>query len=68
MIAILVDGSVIPCCLDTQACINLGNIFNESLLEILKTSRYLNLVNGFNENKLVEPLCQQCTYRNRFTK
>lgn len=68
MIAILVDGTIVPCCLDTHGTIHLGNIFEQHLSVILNEDRYLNLIKGFNQNKLVEPLCQQCTYRNRFTK
>lgn len=65
-IAILVDGTVVPCCLDNDGVINLGNIFENSFDEILKTKRYKDIVNGFNNNKLVEELCQKCGYRNRF--
>ena len=65
-IAILVDGTVVPCCLDNDGVINLGNIFNNSLDEILESKRYKDIVSGFNNNKLVEELCQKCGYRNRF--
>lgn len=66
MIAILVDGTVVPCCLDAEGEINLGNLFNASLQQILNSPRYLNIIKGFNENKLIEPLCQTCEYRKRF--
>ena len=65
-IAILVDGTVVPCCLDNDGIINLGNIFETSLSDILNSKRYKDIVNGFNNNKLVEELCQKCGYRNRF--
>ena len=65
-IAILVDGTVVPCCLDNDGVINLGNIFDTSLSEILNSKRYKDIVDGFNNNKLVEELCQKCGYRNRF--
>ena len=65
-IAILVDGTVVPCCLDNDGIIDLGNIFESSLNEILESKRYKDIVNGFNNNKLVEELCQKCGYRNRF--
>ena len=65
-IAILVDGTVTPCCLDNNGDIPLGNIFNSSLEEILNSDRYKNMINGFNSNKLVEDLCKKCGYRNRF--
>ena len=65
-IAILVDGTVVPCCLDNDGIINLGNIFDSSLDDIINSKRYKDIVNGFNNNKLVEELCQKCGYRNRF--
>ena len=65
-IAILVDGTVTLCCLDNDGIINLGNIFNNTLEEILNTDRYKNIINGFNNNKLIEDLCKKCGYRNRF--
>lgn len=65
-LGILVDGTVVPCCLDNDGVINLGNIFKSSLDDILNSERYKNIVKGFNNNKLVEELCQKCGYRNRF--
>lgn len=65
-LAILVDGKVMPCCLDNDGIMNLGNIFNSSLEEILNSTRYKNIVSGFNNNKLTEDLCKRCEYRNRF--
>lgn len=65
-LAILVDGTVVPCCLDNDGIINLGNIFKSSIEDILNSDRYKNIVNGFNNNKLVEDLCKKCGYRNRF--
>lgn len=66
MVAILVDGTVVPCCLDAEGEINLGNIFVENLNSILSSKRFNSIIKGFNDNQLIEPLCQKCTYRNRF--
>lgn len=66
-IAILSDGTVVPCCLDCQGNIPLGNIFETPLKEILQSERYLNLIKGFRNHKITEPLCQKCTYRLRFS-
>lgn len=65
-LAILVDGTVVPCCLDNDGIINLGNIFESTLEEILNKDRYKNIITGFNNNKLVEDLCKRCGYRNKF--
>ena len=65
---ILASGDVVPCCLDKDACINLGNIYENSINEILSSKRVLNIQNGFKKNELVEELCQKCSYRVRFDK
>lgn len=65
-LAILVDGTIVPCCLDNDGIINLGNIFDNSMEEVLNSKRYKDIVEGFNNNNLVEELCQKCGYRNRF--
>lgn len=67
-IAILVDGTVVPCCLDTEGVIPLGNIFLESLEEILSSERSQNMKKGFQERRAVEPLCVHCSYKNKFQK
>lgn len=62
-VAILVDGSVVPCCLDAEADIRLGNIHTQSLSEILASPRAQALHDGFLRRRLVEPLCRRCTFR-----
>jgi radical SAM protein with 4Fe4S-binding SPASM domain len=65
-VAILVDGTVVPCCLDGEGVINLGNINNTSFSEIIESERAKNLYQGFSRRNVVEELCQKCGYRNRF--
>lgn len=65
-IGILVDGTVVPCCLDQEGDVNLGNIFKEDFYDIISKDRSISIVKGFQENKLVEPLCRKCGYRDRF--
>lgn len=67
-IGILVDGTVIPCCLDSEGIINLGNIYNESLKSILNSKRAKQIVEKFKQNKCEERLCKNCTYKNKFKK
>lgn len=67
-IGILVDGTVIPCCLDGEGIINLGNIFEESLEEILQKEKTKEIISNFNQNKCSEKLCKKCEYKNRFIK
>lgn len=65
---ILANGTVVPCCLDKNGVINLGNIKENSLKEILLSQRAKDIFNGFKKNILVEELCQKCGYRTRFDK
>lgn len=65
-IAILVDGTVVPCCLDHRANINLGNIYEQSLEDILNSDRVKNIINGFQNRKAIEKLCKNCNFKDRF--
>lgn len=65
-LAILVDGTVVPCCLDNDGIINLGNIFKEDISDIINSNRYKKMIDGFNNNHLEEELCKKCGFRNRF--
>lgn len=65
-LAILCDGTVVPCCLDSDGIIPLGNIYKESLDDIINSPRYQNLKTSFRERKITEELCLHCTFKNRF--
>ena len=67
-IGILVDGTVIPCCLDGNGKINLGNIFEDDLEKIINSDRCKCMINGFKERKLVEPLCKHCGFIDKLSK
>lgn len=64
-ISILSDGTVVPCCLDTKGNINLGNIFHESLEDILESKRVKRIIEGFNNNIKYEELCKKCDFINK---
>lgn len=66
MLGILSDGTVVPCCLDDQGTISLGNIFQQSFEEIIQSSRFVKMNEAMKQRRLVEPLCQKCSYRHRF--
>lgn len=59
---ILVDGTIVPCCLDSEGIINLGNIFNDNINEVLNSNRCINMINNFKNNKKVEELCKHCKF------
>lgn len=65
-IAILSDGTVVPCCLDSNGEIELGNIFKASFTKIINGKRCQDLKKSFQNHHPIEELCQKCTYKNRF--
>ena len=67
-IGILVDGTVVPCCLDSDGNIFLGNLFESTLEEILNSPRAKAIYDGFSRRRAVEPLCRRCGYASRFSK
>ena len=64
--AILVDGTVVPCCLDGEGVIDLGNINDKPFSEIIEGERANNLYDGFSRREAVEEMCRKCGYRKRF--
>ncbi len=64
--AILVDGTVVPCCLDGEGVIDLGNINDKPFSEIIEGERANNLYDGFSRREAVEEMCRKCGYRQRF--
>ena len=67
-VGILADGTVVPCCLDADANINLGNLFFSELDDILASPRARAIYDGFTRRRAVEPLCRRCGYAKRFSK
>ena len=66
-IGVLCDGTVVPCCLDAEGDIALGNIFTDDLNEILSSDRARSIINGFSEGRAAEKLCRTCGFaENRF--
>ena len=63
---ILCDGSVVPCCLDSDGAITLGNIFKEDIGDILSSDRARAIDEGFGRRAAVEELCKRCSYAQRF--
>ncbi len=64
---ILADGTVIPCCLDGEGAISLGNIHEKSLEDIINSPRAKAIHSGFSNRKAVEELCRKCGYRKKFS-
>ena len=65
-LGILCDGTVVPCCLDHEGDIALGNLFTQSMEEILASPRAKAIYDGFSRRKATEELCRKCGYARRF--
>lgn len=63
---ILSDGTVVPCCLDSDGVIALGNIFTEDITDILSSERATAIAKGFERRIATEDLCRRCAYAQRF--
>lgn len=66
-IAILASGKVVPCCLDCDGVIELGDLHIQSLKSIVSSQRATKMIQGFKEGKATEELCQKCSYKERFS-
>lgn len=67
-IGILVDGTIVPCCLDSNGIIRLGNIFKDDLEEVLDSKLVKDMIEGFKNNKSICLLCKNCNFKDRFVK
>ena len=65
-VGVLCDGSVVPCCLDADGAITLGNIFTDELSDILSTPRAVALKRSFEQKRVCEELCRRCGFAKRF--
>ena len=63
---VLCDGRVVPCCLDREGAVTLGNLFEEEIGDILASPRASAMVQGFRNRKATEELCRKCGYARRF--
>ena len=64
--AILCDGRVVPCCLDREGAVTLGNVFDTPVEEILSSPRAAAMREGFRRRCATEELCRRCGYARRF--
>jgi radical SAM protein with 4Fe4S-binding SPASM domain len=65
-LGVLCDGTVVPCCLDHEGDLALGNLFTQDLAEILETKRARAIYEGFSNRTATESLCRRCGYARRF--
>ena len=65
---VLCDGTVVPCCLDGDGIISLGNLFEEPIESILSSNRAASMREGFSCRRATEELCRRCGYAQRFSR
>ena len=65
-IAILANGDVVPCCLDGDGEINLGNILEKGFESIINSDYSKEFVKAFEENRVIHNLCKRCGFRTKF--
>ena len=65
-LGVLCDGTVVPCCLDHEGDIALGNLFTDDLQAIQESDRAQAIYQGFSDGKAAEELCRRCGYARRF--
>ena len=65
-IGVLCDGTVVPCCLDHEGDLSLGNLHQEDMDTILRSRRAQAIYQGFQNRKAAEELCRKCGYARRF--
>ncbi len=65
-IGVLCDGTVVPCCLDHDGDLALGNLFTQDLDDILNSERAAAIRSGFSERRAVEALCRRCGFARKF--
>lgn len=66
-IGVLVDGTVVPCCLDHEGDLPLGNLLEQDFEEIMSTEKARDIYNGFSRKIAVQTLCRRCGYARKFT-
>ena len=67
-LGVLCDGTVVPCCLDRNGELALGNLQTETIARILEKPRTQRILSGFQQGRAVEDLCKRCGYANRFQR
>lgn len=66
-IGVLCDGTVVPCCLDSDGTISLGNLFRQEMEEILHSPLAQEICSGFSQGTATHPLCRRCGFSKRFS-
>ena len=66
-LGVLCDGTVVPCCLDHDGDLALGNLLTQDMEQILSSPRAKAIYDGFSNREAAEALCRKCGYARRFS-
>jgi hypothetical protein len=61
-IGVLVDGRIVPCCIDCDGAITLGNIFTDDIINVINSPLAKEIADGFRNGKAVHPYCKKCGF------
>ena len=61
-IGVLCDGRIVPCCIDCDGAITLGNIFKDDIIDVINSPLAMALAEGFRNGKAVHPYCKKCGF------
>ena len=61
-IGVLVDGRIVPCCIDCDGAITLGNIFTDDIIQVINSPLAKEMAEGFRSGKAVHPYCKKCGF------
>jgi radical SAM protein with 4Fe4S-binding SPASM domain len=67
-LGVLCDGTVVPCCLDHEGDLALGNLLTDPMEDILGSPRAKAIFEGFSRGQAAEELCRKCGYARRFSR
>lgn len=59
-LGILWNGDVVPCCLDYDGNVKLGNVQNQSLEDVINSEYYKSMKASFKTGKLLHTYCKKC--------
>ena len=61
-IGVLCDGRIVPCCIDCDGAITLGNIFTDEILNVINSPLAVEMAEGFRNGKAAHPYCKKCGF------
>ena len=64
-LGVLCDGTAVPCCLDAEGVLKLGNLLTDSVEDVLGRPLAQTIKNGFSAGRAETELCRRCDFAKR---